>query len=551
MTRLGTGVKACARLALLIALIAGGAAIWLNVQRVSALALDASPPVWVIDAIPPVLSAQFFGHPVRYTSLATVRDHFYDGLKSRSRDADGIDAVIDEIARLDPTQVGTEYRLLGPEDKGIVDFVAAAFWIFGPTSRAITWLYLIVVLASALTLLVATRGSLPVVAWLVFFLLAHALLMPMVAFNPQLGSFLALRAVPAISMVACFHLLVYLLRPSIRPVDIIMVALQALLIVFAIHLRMTVYWQVLIVALVTLVVIAVRAYRDRHRSIVGMLRRQPGTAVPLAMLAIGLLGLQHYRGLAFPVEYQRGDQILTRGFWHNIVSGLAFHPTFAEREQLRIDDVSIMRAVGRYLIAQGREGDWVAMGGGTPYLSGLRWVPYERATRQFLFQICRSEPHVCLSTAFYYKPRSLVGLLAWSGGLGEDPPDLDRFVSPDGGGDVERQMLALSDRLRAEQAFAEPWRVEGLLIGGLLTVALALAPPRGAPPSLTAALALTFGSLLTTIVGYPAPWTIVDPALAIASVLYLGCSLAIALMIERLVRHGRRGLARSTPTISS
>ncbi|HZO30381.1 MAG TPA: hypothetical protein VFH48_30795 [Chloroflexota bacterium] len=547
MARRSTGrARAFEDLALVIALIAGGAAIWLNVQRISTLGLDDSPPVWVIDAIPPVLSAQFFGHPIRYTSLSTVSDSFYEGLKNRPREAGEIDAVIDEIARLDPAQLDTGYRLLGPEDKGIVDFVAAAFWIFGQKTRAITWLYLIVVLASALALLAAARRSLPIIAWLVAFLLAHALLMPMVAFNPQLGSYLALRAVPVMSMIACFHLLVYLLQPSVRPVDVTLVAFQALLIVFTVHLRTTAQWQVVIVVLVTLVAITVRTYRDRHPSIVEALSRQASTAIPLSMLAIGLLGLQLYRALAYPVEYQRGDQILTRGFWHNIVSGLAFHPTFAEREQLRIDDVSIMRAVGRNLIAQGRDDDWVAMGGETPNMAGLRWVPYELAARQFLMQVCRGEPDVCLSNAFYYKPRSLVGLLAWSSGLREVPPDLTQFVSRDGGGAVRGQMLALNDRLRAEHAFAEPWRVEGLLIGGLLTVALALAPRRDAVLILTAGLALAFGSLLTTVIGYPAPWTIVDPAIAIASVLYLSCGLGLAFIARRLTRRWRARAASST-----
>lgn len=550
MACVGTGrARTCKHLALFIACIAGGAALWLNVQRVLTLGLDDSPPVWVIDAIPPVLSAQLFNHPVRYTSLFTIGDQFYAGLKLRGRKADEIDATIDEIARLDPLQVGSEYRLLGPEDKGMVDFVASAFGIFGQKSRAITWLYLIVVFASAVTLVVEARRSLPIIAWLVAFLLAHALLMPMVSFNPQLGSYLALRAIPVVSMIACFHLLVYLLRPSIHPVNLLLVVFQALLIVFAVHLRATAQWQVVAVVLTTLIVIAVRTFRDRQMSIVEALRSQASTAIPLSMLAIGLLGLQLYRGLAYPVEYQRGDQILTRGFWHNIVSGLAFHPTFAEREQLRIDDVSIMRAVGRYLIAQGRDDDWVAMGGETPNLAGLRWVPYELAARQFLVQVCRREPEVCLSTALGHKPRSLAELLAWTSGLRDEPPDLTRFVSRDGSGAVRGEMLALSDRLRAENAFAEPWRVEGLLIGGLLTVALALGPLRDARRALMGGLALACGSLLTTIVGYPAPWTIVDLAIAIESVLYLSGSLGIAFMIRWLLSR-RRELTSSSTSFS-
>jgi hypothetical protein len=284
----------------------------------------------------------------------------------------------------------------------------------------------------------------------------------------------------------------------------------------------------------------VRTYLDRQPSILATLRRHAGVGVPLAALAVGLLGLQVYRSVAYPVEYQRGDQILTRGFWHNIISGFAFHPTFAEREQLRIDDVSIMRAVGRYLTAQGRADEWVAMGGETRNLAGLRWVPYEAAAREFLFHTCRTEADVCLSTALYYKPGSLLGLLVWSVGLREIPPDLEVFVSPDWGDDVKQQMLALSDRLRTERAYAEPWRPEALLVWGLVTVALALGQPRNAFASLTGSLALIFGSLVTTIIGYPATWTIADPALASEAALYLGTGLGVAWLARRLMRSVRR-----------
>jgi hypothetical protein len=61
-----------------------------------------------------------------------------------------------------------------------------------------------------------------------------------------------------------------------------------------------------------------------------------GSTVSLAVGAY--LGVQLYQATALPEEYRRGDQITTRVFWHNIFSGLAFHPDFAERYSLRIDD---------------------------------------------------------------------------------------------------------------------------------------------------------------------------------------------------------------------
>ena len=318
---------------------------------------------------------------MRYTSLVTVHNAFTEGMRTFPG---GVEAAMAEVATLDPDAVDTEYRLLGPDDKGIVDFVEAAFWIFGLKVQGITWLYLLVMLASVSALVIATGGSRAVMVWLVGFLLAHALLMPMIRLNSQLGSYLALRAIPVISMIACFHLLVFILRPSTRPLDLLLLALQALLIVLAAHIRVTAQWQIVAVGLVTLVVVGDRLYRGRGPSLGQALRRTAPVGLPLALLVLGMLGLQVYRGVAYPAEYQRGDQILTRVFWHNIISGLAFHPSFGERQRLRVDDLSVMRAVGRFLDAQGRHDEWVAMGGETRYLVGLKFVPYEAAAREYL-----------------------------------------------------------------------------------------------------------------------------------------------------------------------
>ena len=53
--------------------------------------------------------------------------------------------------------------------------------------------------------------------------------------------------------------------------------------------------------------------------------------IPLLLLFTATGGLQFYRSVAYPIEYQLGEQIITRPFWHNIFSGFAFHPQFSQR----------------------------------------------------------------------------------------------------------------------------------------------------------------------------------------------------------------------------
>lgn len=523
--------------AVVFRLVACVAAFWLNVYQVNVLGLADAPPRWVVDAIPPVLSLQLYEHPVRYTSLISVRDQFYAGLAAHGREADGIDQTMAELATLPPSEVGTAYVLLGPDDKGMVDFVAIAFWLLGVQTRAITWLYLLILLASSSALLLATRAAPAVAAWLTGFLVAHALLMPSVAYNPQLGSYLALRAVPVLSIVACFHLLMFLMRPSSRLLDMTLVTLQVALIVFTLHLRSTTQWQVAVIALTT---VAVWALQDRRTTVSALLCRYGLIGVPLGMLIFGQLCLGAYRAVYFPPEYQRGDQIVTRVFWHNIVAGLAFHPEFAVRQPIRIDDISTIKAVGRYLVQHGRAAEWIAMNGEAIQQVGIKRSLYDPAARDFLFYTCRTELDVCVSTAMYYKPLSLLGVLTWFSGLRETPPNLEQFVSLEYGDGVRRQMLALSARLHDQRAYAEPWKAGAM--AGYATMALIfwLAPGRDVRAVWIATLALLAGTLSTTVIGYPSPWTVTETVVMTHVVLALAVSSVGVMVVRWYPRISRR-----------
>ena len=84
-----------------------------------------------------------------------------------------------------------------------------------------------------------------------------------------------------------------------------------------------------------------------------------------------------------------------------------------------------------------------------------------------------------------------------------------------------------------------------------MVVALALTPRSDGLVSLAAGLALLVGSLLTTIVGYPATWTIADPALATEALLYLVVGLAIASPVQWLLRVALGRMGKATPAPSA
>jgi hypothetical protein len=475
--------------------------------------------VWVVDAVPAAVSDVVYGREKPYTSLAVISDQYANLLGGTpSPDGATVDRAIARIAALDPATLDRSYRLLGVDDKGIVDFVALAFRVFGLQVAGIFWLY-VVVLGLSCGLFALAWFNRPVYLVALASLLAtYVLVMPTLTFNAQVTSILALRVFPALSMVACLHGLLFIAQPSRSALQIVTLVLQMGLIIFVEHVRSTTAWQLATVALVAVGFSAFRLQQRRGWRVVAL------TACPLALVLLGQVALDRYRAWAYPIEYQRGDQILTRGIWHNVFSGFALQPDLAERYGLKIDDVSIMRATGQYLQESGRGQEWLAMGGGSPHFTGLRWAAYDQAVRDMLVARCTATPGPCLAAVTLDKPRSLLGDLAWVYGLRELPPDLDVLTSPEVGDTVKDQVIEATRRLQQTGLRAYPWS-PGVLVLSLTFIWTMLGArwtevKRGG----LAVAALLAGSLLPSLIGYPAPHAIAEPAIATGMLVVLSLS---------------------------
>jgi hypothetical protein len=557
--------RTATRLASLVGLALIVAAFAMLVSRAVTLDFFNRQPVWVADAIPAAVSELYYGHDKRYTALESVRRRFFARVDREVATARTVNAALRRLEETAEPSRGEPYVLLGPDDKGIVDLIEGGFLLFGLRAESITAFYFALLALSCLLYVGAFWRSPAALLLLAAFLGMFYLVEPMIMHNGQLRSILALRVLPILSMVACLHCLLFMaasVHARVQAWQVVLVALQVMLIAFTIHLRSTTLWQVATILGFGVAVAAVPA-------VWSAVRKTPSQTLPLAggglrgglraanrsallaagvtigLMAGGYLGLQAYQAVALPEEYRRGDEIATRVFWHNIFTGFAYHPELHARFKIWLDDVSIMAATGRYLQETGQQDRWLAMGGKLPILDpgsgsasefeGVKFAPYDPAVKEMLFARCSALPRECLETLVWYKPVSLLGNLAWLYGLRPLPPDLEVTVSPYFGDLLKQQIIGMTSGMDDGGRRAFLWTPLVLLIVGPFVVLLLAETRERTLAALWACVGLALGSTIPTVVGYAAPHTIGESGIAVGMLVYLGICAALAAGLRRIL----------------
>jgi len=515
-----------------------------NVRRAHVIGMTEHPPIWVVDATPAALSDLAFGNRDGYTSLKAVSDVFYASLRDNDttifRNSGMVNRAIGEVLKLDPRTVSRETVLLGGDDKGIVDFIKIAYRLFGYSDEKVILLYFTLLSASILLFVLSFRATILPLAISGAFLVAHYLILPTVYYHMQLQSVLALRFLPVLPLMACLHCLFFTQRPTLTWPALAALAAQVALLVFGVHLRSVTTWELVIVGCLGVATAAWSLFRSRAASPSGsgtpaLFAHACRPLVPALLLLLGMAGLTAYRQVAYDERYTKGDQILTRPMWHNLLSGFAFNPEFARRYGFKIDDFSELRATGEYLVKQGREAEWIALGGHNANFH-INWTLYDRAARDFLFSILREEPGAALATLFYHKPAALGRDLAWVHGFRRDVPNVDLFVSPQLGNAMAIHLEELAKGVdRSGQRFIL-WDRLALLTILAFALLLAFAAPTIRAGDWVALGTLVLGSLTPTIAGYPALHTIGEPALMFATALYVAALFGLSRLLARVRR---------------
>ncbi len=507
-----------------------------SLQRAKTFGMRTQVAPLVFQSIPAVLSAQVFGHDKPFTSLESVSAMYYAELSDYATDAGLINSAIQKIRNSNISRSeDPRYRLLFPDDKGIVDFVSIAFRIFGLKAQSPFDLYFLLLLLSSACFVAAFRNHPSHLLLLASFLATYYLVLPMIALNPQLYSILHSRANPLLSMVACLHCLLFAIRGRVSGAQVLLLGVQIVLIIFVLHLRTTTIWQLVSIAALSIVAAIYFYLRPIDQESVRR-RNILAASLPVILLITALFGLNVYRSHAYPIEYHRGEQILTRTFWHNIFSGFAFHPRFSERYALRVDDVSIMLATVAYLHEKNRAQEWQSMGVGPPGITIKNWTAYDRVVKEMLVERCSAYLGECIAAFAYYKPVSLASNLAWLYGLRSIPPDLDLFVSRDWGDAVKTQMLDLSAGLDKRGFRAFLWAPVALLLVLPFVVLMMAEGILDLSIAFIACAVLFIGSTVPTLIGYPIPFTLSDPGIALGMLLYFSFCAAATILLKAAIQ---------------
>jgi len=504
-----------------------------NVKSVFDLKMHRRPPGWYLDAIPPALSTLEYGHPSDYTGLVVVRDEFRAHV--RSDDAEGLNPAIQAAAQLSPGTMARTRYLLGADDKGVVDFVKVSFLVFGQRVESFQYLYLLLLgVCVALFLIRHWDQGWPLL-FPVAYLGAHLVVLPTISINPQVKGVIAMRFIPALSLLPFLDAVI-----SIRPAnnlgwrDFLFVG-QATVFMFIMNVRSSVLSQFAMVLVIAGGATAVFLARRRNQ-----MRRPDRPVVPLRgvvgiwwpglVLGIALATLTLYQKCSLAEEYRRGDEIAGRVFWHSLYSGWTFQPELARRESLKIDDVSVMAAAGRYLNVRGRHQEFRETGLNSPGYSGIRWTPYDRIVREMYFDTWRRDPWRCATGMFLHKPLAFLRYGAWLMGLGVDPPYTQLMEEG-----VAREHLGISRKMRSEGMSVRLHHPLVLVL--LITCGVLLARSLRASDLGVGIRTLGFwvGGLSSIILVYPVPHTMGEALVASITAVYVFLGTGCAWLTGRIL----------------
>jgi len=503
-----------------------------NLYVSSSLGLFCNLPGWHVDAIPAVISQRIYGHARDYTFLTAVGERWRENLTGF--DCTSVNRAIQSVSALREPSLA-DYSLMGNDDKGVVDYVSLAFSVFGPRAESLPQLYFAILFVSMLALILGggLQPSVSVLAGLLGF--SHAVLIPFTAFYGQLGSFLALRYFPLLALPALCHVLLATFHPPRSVVGWMTLVAQGLVLALAVAVRFAAVSMLAPILAVGISVLLIRAFH-------GLTRRDPEaltstdryhryrelcrTAAPAAICLVAISATAVAQQLRMATEYKRGDQIPGHVFWHSIVSGMSFSPRLMRDYEIRLDDVSIVAATGRYLVESGRDAEWVAMGGTSPGFAQIRWAAYDRAARDLLFRMCTSDPAGCASAIFVYKPWAWLRSLAWISGLQSRLPFRDRYDET-----VSTQARSAQETWRASD-WPRPFSWQAGLVCMAAAALLSLADSRRR--STTIVLCVAFGSsILQSVVAYPAPHSIGEATILFWTSSVFAVALALACLIPR------------------
>jgi hypothetical protein len=353
-------------------------------------------PRYTLYAIPAAVSI-LRGSPHDYTAQMTVATFFVGD------PAGDTDAQI-RAAIAAPKLEDAGLWFVSGDDKGLIDLTYAAFQLFGAKIGSIVTLVVALIGLSCVLFALQFWRSEPAMALLVSILCGLSVVSFTFGVSDQAASIAEPRFLGMISLVSSFHLMLavrQLAQPTIKAV--VICALQTALIILVVHIRSAEFWQILAVGACGFYSLAINRAAWRIVALLSVL------------LLAGVAGLAITAATQYHTHYSQTD-VTTRVLWHNALVGLAINPSLQASYGIRpLDDVSVMEAVRKHMIAEGRGREAEDLYRVENYSAGnfkdFQWREYEVQARRLFFDIVREEPSEVVRTYLLFAPRVAWGAI--------------------------------------------------------------------------------------------------------------------------------------------
>lgn len=370
-------------------------------------------------AIPVAISFLYHNQPHDYTAIKEIAFPFQGAVP--------LQQLIDEAIHKEITQRDTYYWVV--DDKGFGDFVIIAFKLFGAKLSSMYLLWFVCLAFSVGLFLISFRKNLSSLALLGMTLvgvLAAISVLPLAVeedfVSPKVGRLLSTislyepRFLDVLAMIPAVHLCLFALRRAWPPNGLQVAGLlgQGVFFFFLYHARSSLGWQIVAVAAVAALLIAVRLYR-RKQSPSGRAVQIVSPALVLALLVMGLASLSLYQRATYNPRYF--EDMGARSFWHNALIGLKDAPFIQAEYGFQYSDLVAVQAVINFA----RQGECA---GGVDKLvpqelldslgghGEKNWYAYENCARKLYFHIWKTHPLPLLRLYLLTKPQISLSVIS-------------------------------------------------------------------------------------------------------------------------------------------
>jgi hypothetical protein len=292
-----------------------------------------------LDSLVPGEPGDYMTHP----GLASIAAHYWttDHLVPLGSI---IAEAADEVAR---ERGWTGTRAMVVDDKGYILFLRLAFRLFGLHRQSVYYAYFLALGIPMVVYAAYFFGSRVHLYVLLASLVAVFVTASILTINDQLYSLHEQRFFSVVGLVPLLTILFVMSEGEFSWRALTAVTAQVGALVFVYFCRNDSLWETA-VAVFALPVLFWRLRRGCSNGRALALR----LVWPVALLAVGLFGLDRYKHAHFnPQYFQQG--YASHAYSHNLIMGLSFNPRLAREYELGVDDAKVIRLVGRRMAARG------------------------------------------------------------------------------------------------------------------------------------------------------------------------------------------------------